>query len=374
LQDFASLPYLSKKDIRQDPRRFVAGNAGQLREKRTGGSTGTPMLYFAGRDTVASSKAGTLRTWRWWGVEIGDPRVHIWGHAASFAPGWRGKWAKWTRPLRNRLYNYTVFSAYNMSTERMGAYWQHIKRIQPHLLLGYASSLYTFARFLEEQDYDAHLANLKVVISTAEQLHGWQREQIERVFGRPVANEYGATEIGLIGYECPAGRLHLMDESVYVEVVPLSEDKNADWGEIVLTQLNNWGAPLIRYRTGDIARGITVGCPCGRTLRVLDGLGGRSHDLIVAPDGRFVHGEFFTHIFDHLPGVERFQVIQESADSLTVRIARSTPAPIDEDLLRSKIVETMGQVHIAIEYPEMIPSAPSGKYRWVISKLGDEGR
>jgi phenylacetate-CoA ligase len=370
LEDFAAVPLLEKEEVREDPRRFIADNAGKLRETRTGGSTGTPMLYFLDRDNTAASKASSLRARRWWGVEIGAPWVRFWGHGASFAPGWRGRWAKWTRPLRNRLYNYRTFSAYDMSPERMEAYWNFIKRVEPHMLLGYASTLYVFARFLEEQSYDARLPSLKVVVSTSEQLYDWQRKQIERIFGCPVANEYGASEIGIIGYECPEGRIHLTDESIYVEVLPLSGEKETGQGEVIVTQLNNWGAPLIRYRTCDVAKGVSLGCPCGRTLRVLDGLGGRSHDLIVAPDGRFVHGEFFTHIFDHMQGVERFQIVQEQPDHLTVRIVRKGPGSIDEHFLRTNIAQKMGMdTVVSVEYVDSIPLERSGKYRWMISRL-----
>jgi phenylacetate-CoA ligase len=370
LAGFALVPFLKKDEVRRDPRRFIADGAQKLRQVRTGGSTGTPLLYFMGRDGTTAAKAGSRRAWRWWGVEIGDPWVKLWGHAASLAPGWRGQWARWTRPWRNFLYNYRTLSAYDMSPERMKGYWDIVERMEPRLLLGYASTLFVFARFLEENNYDAHSPSLKVVISTSEQLYDWQREQIERVFGCRVANEYGATETGLIGYECPAGQIHLMDESMYVEILHLSDGTESGLGEVVVTQLSNWAAPLIRYRTGDIARTISQSCACGRTLRVLDVLSGRSHDLIVTPDGRFVHGELFTHIFDHMRGVDRFQVVQERLDCVIVRIVSPDPTTVDERFLRSNIVRVMGaDIAVSVEYVGSIPLERSGKYRWVISKV-----
>jgi phenylacetate-CoA ligase len=370
LEDFAAMPLLEKDELRKDPQRFIADNAGRLAEVRTGGSAGMPMLFFAGRDNTAASKANVLRAWRWWGVEIGEPWVRFWGHGASFAPGWRGHWARWTRPLRNRLYNYRTFSAYDMSPERMGAYWRYIKQVRPRLLLGYASTLYVFARFLKERNYDAHLPGLKVVVSTSEQLYDWQREQITRVFGCPVANEYGATEVGIIAYECPAGRLHLSDEAIHAEMLPLSQSGETNLGEIIITQLSNWGAPLIRYRTGDLAEGISQGCPCGSSLKVLEGLGGRVQDLFLAPDGRYVHGLFFTHILEYVPGVKRFQIIQESLDHMRVRIVPDSSQPVDEGFVSKRIRQHLGsQVSISFEYTDDIPLERSGKYRWVVSKL-----
>jgi phenylacetate-CoA ligase len=161
-----------------------------------------------------------------------------------------------------------------------------------------------------------------------------------------------------------------MDENIYVEVLPLSENEGNDFGEVVVTQLSNWGAPLIRYRTGDIATGISQDCPCGRTLRVLNGLGGRSHDLIITPDGRFLHGEFFTHIFDHMRGVERFQIVQLQPDSLLIYIVNNGSGDVDEQFLRKNISRKMGEkTTVSIEYVDSISSERSGKYRWVVSKL-----
>jgi phenylacetate-CoA ligase len=371
LRDFETIiPLLEKGDVRLNPKRFIADNANKLKEVRTGGSTGTPMLFFVDQNGIATSKANVLRARRWWGLNIGDPWVRFWGHGASFAPGWRGEWDKWSRPIRNFLYNYSTISAYDMSSKRMEQYWNYIRKVKPHFLLGYASSLYIFARFLEEKFSSIHLPSLKVVISTSEQLYDWQREAIETVFGCKVANEYGTSEIGIIGYECSEGRLHLMDENIYVEVLPLSENEGNDFGEVVVTQLSNWGAPLIRYRTGDIATGISQDCPCGRTLRVLNGLGGRSHDLIITPDGRFLHGEFFTHIFDHMRGVERFQIVQLQPDSLLIYIVNNGSGDVDEQFLRKNISRKMGEkTTVSIEYVDSISSERSGKYRWVVSKL-----
>jgi phenylacetate-CoA ligase len=372
LEDFTAVPILEKDQVRKDHRCFVADNARRLHEVHTSGSTGMPMLYFEGLDAMSVWWANQLRAMLWWGVKVGEPRVRFWGYGSHLAPGWRGRWAAWTRPLRAFLNNHWILSVYDMSPERMDVYWQTIRRVRPSLIRGHTSALYAFARFLEQRGYDASDLGAKVIVPTSEQLYDWQREQMERVFGYKIANEYGATEVGIIGHECPSGQLHLMDESVYVEILPLSDEGQEGFGEIVITQLNNQGAPLIRYRTGDIAKSISTGCACGRTLRVLRDLGGRSYDLLVTPDGRLVHGEFFADILGYAGGVERFQVEQDRLDHLVIRVVKQVAQPINERYLYDRIAQGMSpDIAVQIEYVDAIPQERSGKYRWVISRLSD---
>jgi len=311
------------------------------------------------------------RARRWCGIDIGDRAVHFCGHAASFAPGWRGWSAKVLRPFRDLLMNRRVLSAYDMSESSMAHYWRILKTFRPRYILGYASSLFIFARFLKSKDIDGRQLALRVVISTSEMLYPEQRKLIEEVFGCRVLNEYGATEVGIIAYECPEGNLHLMDETLFVEVYKPEGATDHDLGEVVVTQLYNLGASLIRYRLGDVAQSISVGCACGVGLRLLNGLSGRAHDLIVTPDGRYVHGEFFTHLFDQMRHVKKFQVVQEGLNQLSVLIVPDQPgAFIDEVFLRRHIQAKFGDnVSVEIRYVDEIPQERSGKYRWIVSRL-----
>ena len=82
-------------------------------------------------------------------------------------------------------------------------------------------------------------------------------------------------------------------------------------GEIIATDLWNYGMPFIRYQMGDV--GVKSGrlCSCGRGLPLLQEVTGRISDFFIDSKGGLVHGEYFTHLFYGIEGVEQFQLIQE---------------------------------------------------------------
>jgi phenylacetate-coenzyme A ligase PaaK-like adenylate-forming protein len=103
---------------------------------------------------------------------------------------------------------------------------------------------------------------------------------LEEVWGCRVFNHYGMTEMGLGGgVECEAlDGYHLREADLYFEVVDRQTGEvcsDGALGEVVFTTLTRRGMPLIRYRTGDIARIIPQPCPCGSSLRRMERVGGR---------------------------------------------------------------------------------------------------
>jgi phenylacetate-CoA ligase len=90
-------------------------------------------------------------------------------------------------------------------------------------------------------------------------------------------------------------------------------------GNVVITDLYNYGMPFVRYMNGDRAIADEEACPCGRGLPLLRKVVGRRLDVLVTQDGRAVPGEFFPHVLKDFPAVRRFQVIQTSPDEIVLR-------------------------------------------------------
>jgi phenylacetate-CoA ligase len=192
-----------------------------------------------------------------------------------------------------------------------------------------------------------------------------------------VVDGYGSREGGFISHECPGGAVHVIDQNVVVEYLrgdrPVGPDED---GEIVVTHLDNWAMPFIRYRTGDIAQFDTQTCKCGRNLSTMKKIQGRTTDFIVSPDGRWQHGLSLIYVIRSIPGVAEFKIIQEAVDQIKVLLK------VDEALFpeegKSQIVEgfrkRMGQmVDIRIERVDEIEKDASGKYRYVVSKVAEKG-
>src|SRR5690606_30639221 len=115
-----------------------------------------------------------------------------------------------------------------------------------------------------------------------------ERELIERVMGCKVTNRYGCEEVGLIASECEEHRgLHINVDDVFLEVV---DDEGRPVkpgipGKILVTDLANYGMPLIRYRIEDVGILSDRQCPCGRGLPLMHSIMGRVADFLKRADG-----------------------------------------------------------------------------------------
>jgi len=365
--------YVTKDDVRRDPESFIAKNCvrRRLNWHRTGGSTGEPLLFATDPATDAASGAAMIRALRWWGVELGERHAILWGSPTYIVrrPSDRIKRAMVT--VRDRLMNRLYISNYNLTTENILEYREKIERFGPSYIRGMPSSLYIFARTILEQGVPLADGAPRFVHSACEQLYDWQRSVIEEGFGSPVVNTYGLSELGDIAFGAPCGHMHIMDEDVLVEL----KDFDAGPKEIVATQLNNMMSPLIRYRTHDVADSITR-CDCKLGLGVLEGLKGRAHDFIVAADGRYLHGQFFTHLIVYELGVVNYQVRQQAVDKIQISlVVNDEYAKASEDRLRESINRYMGAgTMVSFNYVSEIPLTQSGKHRWIISDVFSNDR
>lgn len=111
-----------------------------------------------------------------------------------------------------------------------------------------------------------------------------------------VFNHYGMTEMGYGGgveCECLDG-YHLRENHLYFEIINpktgelVENGEYGEYGEVVFTTLNRQAMPLIRYKTGDMARFYTQPCECGSFLRRMQKVIGRI-DNLVSIDGCEVH-------------------------------------------------------------------------------------
>ena len=138
---------------------------------------------------------------------------------------------------------------------------------------------------------------------------------------------YGCREVGAIACECNQHNgLHVLSENQYVEIIDRAGEHcdKGEVGKIIITNLNNYSFPLIRYEIGDMARTSRIDqCNCQRGLPLLDEIIGRTIDNFIFSKGEIVHGGYFIYIFLDVKGVQHFQVIQEDINKLRIKIVKS---------------------------------------------------
>jgi phenylacetate-CoA ligase len=370
VDDLQQLPFLDKPLIRANTDALKADDAEGLARFNTGGSSGVPLIFYIGRERVSRDVAAKWRATRWWGVDIGDPEIVLWGSPIELGAQDR------VRQLRDALMRTRLLPAFEMSDEKVSAFIDEIRAMRPKMLFGYPSAFAHIAAHAQRSGRRLDDVGIEVVFVTSERLYDHQRVLIEQVFGAPVANGYGGRDAGFIAHQCPSGSMHITAEDIIVEIV----DRDGrvlppgESGEIVVTHLATREFPFVRYRTGDI--GVLAGpddaaCTCGRTLPVLKEVQGRSTDFIVAKNGTVMHGLALIYIVRDMAGVGGFRIEQESLDLTRVKVVSDGDFPADGDArIRDGMMARLGQsVEVVVEHVEQIPAEGSGKFRYVVSKV-----
>lgn len=365
-EDFARLPIVDKQTINCQRETMVAQQfpRDRLIKTASGGSTGVPVSLYHDPGFVAAYRAVKLRNFGWAGWRPGDAWARLWGAQFDVAPHQQLKQQVW-----DGLTRVMVLPCWDMSETTMTEYAGRLRRFRPDVIEAYVTPMYHFARFLDARGIRG--IEPRGIICSAEMLFDHQRDLIQRVFGCKVFNRYGGREAGDIAHECPAGTMHLNAENYYVEFLrdgrPVAPGEP---GEIVVTPLDLFGMPLLRYRVEDAGSPATGSCVCGRGLPGMAVLEGRIQDLITLPGGRSLPGEFFPHLLKDFP-VRQFQVEQDRPDHAVLRLVRGEGFTDDNlaYLLEKTREYTAGTLDVTVEFCESIPLTPTGKFRYTISHV-----
>jgi phenylacetate-CoA ligase len=368
LADLARLPTMSKRDARDNVGQLVwRGVPGGVFQYTTGGSSGEPLIFYFGRARQASDAAGRMRARRWWGVQPGEREAYLWGAPVELNKTDRIK------TLRDRLVNQLVLNAFAMSPQRMDDYLDALQAWQPKCLYGYASSVALLAAHAEARPRKLRLPALRVVCTTGEALYPHQRELIARIFGAPVANEFGSRDIGFTAHEAPGGQMLLMSESHIIEVLDEAGQPVApgETGEAVITGLTSAAQPFIRYRTGDVLRLSSEPAAGGQGLHVIAEVMGRQTDFVVAADGRVMHALAVIYVLRAVPGIAQFKCVQHAPERMEVQIVadarwNETARHAVVTGLRARLGETL---QVELRMLDEIPPEASGKHRYVVSHV-----
>ncbi|MEK7563733.1 MAG: capsular biosynthesis protein, partial [Patescibacteria group bacterium] len=369
LDDLRKLPMLSKKQLRENLYFDLFSGTHNKKEMVricTSGSTGEPLVTYAEKRQLEMRWASTLRAYEWTGWKFGDRQVRLWHQTIgmSFSQVVREKTDAW---FMNRLF----IPAYEIREDNIEDFLRRIRRHRPVLMDGYAESFHFLAHYSQQAKKSG--IRPKAIMSSAQVMPDHVRAKIQSTFSTEVFDKYGSREFSGIAYECEAhDGHHVMAESYIVEVlVDNRPAKPGEIGEIVITDLNNFSVPLIRYLIGDLATMMEDRpCACGRGMPKLGRIEGRAQAIIFGANGAWLPGTFFSHYFKEYEfALRQYQIMQTGRNSLTVKIIKneSFSAEVQQEILlglRKFLGETM---NIVIEFVDSIPLVKTGKRTSVIS-------
>ncbi len=320
IEDLTRLPILTKAEVREQLGKLTTTNPRiKTYPARTGGSTGSPVIFHMTYDDEQLSWAQMYLGWSWAGYRIGDPFLAVGGE--SVGVGLADK-----RTRRDWVMNRWVSSGSNLTLERARqlSLSDHFKKIR--FIYGYPNSI---------RELCEHFVTLGVrppavqgVICTAEVMRPEVRQRIVEVLGTSrVLDQYGLNDGGLHACEGPEqDGLHLSFHRGILEVL---DDDNRQItalkqpGRAVATTLTNMAMPFVRYETGDSVHWHSYEpVPSGRAWPRIGPVEGRTGDVIYLPSGRGIPMPGLTLVMRWLDGLKSYQFIQTAANSVTVRLDR----------------------------------------------------
>lgn len=296
---FADLPVLNKSFINAHRSALMNPHyRGRKFRKKTGGSTGEPLVYYTGPDSQSHLWAGLFLAWEAAGYRLGEPVAFLSG-SSLYGNGYKQR-------VYYRLLNVGLMSAFDLSPSRLTMYGAALRHGNYRLLYGYASAIHRVARHYLESGKRLDTA-LRAVVCTAEMLTPAMRADIESAFGVPCFNQYGCHDAGISAFECEERNgWHLISTRCHPEIM--------SGGRLISTDLANRVMFMPRYDTGDLVQMSGRRCNCGRSLPLIDAVLGRQNDVVVDDKGGAVHSSFFSILFREDPRIRAFQVVFDDSE------------------------------------------------------------
>ena len=364
-KDIKCLPVLEKNIIRKHLDRMVAKSyRKKVFKYNTGGSSGEPLVFYTDRHKEAMHNAHKFRARTWFGIYPGDRQVDFWGSPIELNK--MNVLRKW----KDRYWlNHVLLSAFDLTEQSLHNYVQFLLSFKPKLIYGYPSVIARVAQFVKDQQIELQGYRPQLIVCTSEMLYPHQRELLQQVFESRVANEYGSRDGGLIAHECPEGKMHIMAEHVYIEVVNQDQD---GIGDILVTNLDAYGMPFIRYKIGDRGKLAENGsCSCGLPYPILEKIAGRSNDFLIGKNGKRIHSLAPIYVLRDNRKLKQFKLLQKDYDQLELQIVPAEPlSKVETQEIVQKMNRIFGRrMNVQFRFLDTIPPEKSGKYRYVVCEI-----
>jgi phenylacetate-CoA ligase len=370
--DLHKLPFLTKDDVRRHLHFDIMQEGvspADILKISTSGSTGEPFVCYANREQLEFRWAATLRSQEWTGYRFGDPTVRLWHQTIGMS-----KKQAFQEYSDAWFANRAFVPVFEMTEARLEEIVQLITKKKPTLIDGYAEAFNFIAQYLEARGGLPYRP--KALMSSAQSLPPKSREIIEKAFGCKVFDKYGSREFSGIAYESDAHNGHLVVAEGYIVEILVDgrPAKPGEVGEVVITDLNNFCMPFIRYRIGDLAEALDNSVPstCGRGLPRIGEIQGRVQSIIQGTDGHFVPGTFFAHALKEYDyAIKRFQVVQDEPGAIKFRVVKGSRYSDDTmDEIQALIRQYLGSgLRIDTIFEDQIDLIRTGKHLASVSKL-----
>lgn len=319
LKNWNDLPILNKQNL-QKPLMERLSNGylpKNIYVNKTSGSSGDPFIFAKDKYCHALTWSSIIYRFGWYTINFNRSfQARFYGIPMDFI-GYKKERLK---DILSQRFRFSIFDLSDAVLEKILKKFQNKKF---DYINGYTSSIVLFAKFLQKKNIVLKeiCPSLKVCMVTSEMLFEEDKILLEKQFGIPIVNEYGASELDLIAFENPDGEWQVNSETLFVEILdennqPVPYGKE---GRIVITSLFNKAHPFIRYDIGDIGildEKSTLKKP------ILKKLIGRTNDVAILPSGKKSPGLTFYYVTKSIieddGNVKEFIIKQTKIDTFEI--------------------------------------------------------
>jgi phenylacetate-CoA ligase len=292
-KNWNDLPILNKKNLQKPLLERLSKNYTPKNSyvNKTSGSSGDPFIFAKDKYSHGLTWASNIYRFGWYGIDFNSSyQARFYGIPMDFIGNKKER-------LKDFLSNRFRFSIFDLSDAVLEDFLNHFRTKKFDYINGYTSSIVLFAKFLQKKNIvlATICPSLKVCMVTSEMLFDEDKILLEKQFGIPIINEYGASELDLIAFQNPKGEWQVNSETLFVEILDSNNQTvpNGTSGRIVITSLFNKAHPFIRYDIGDIGildEKSTLKKP------ILKKLIGRTNDVAILPSGKKSPGLTFYYV------------------------------------------------------------------------------
>lgn len=357
----SSFPLVDKQIWRDYYEEFQSSAFKEAKDNRvmtTSGSTGTPFSMIQDRGKILKNTADSIFLSELGGYRIGD-RI-------AFIRVWVDNVKK--SRLQLTMENSIMMESSSLNDESVKGMLETIRKEGVSVLTGYASALGEISRYIDRTGYDLSGFRVHAILPISESMPAPVRQRLMEQFGCPVCAYYSNEENGIMGmqHKDDAG-YYINTESYYYELLKMDSDEPCEDGElgrIVITDLNNYAFPVIRYDNGDTARA-KFERKNGRVRLTLTELYGRRSDILYDTKGGAVTPYVITNNLWDVEGVDQYRFLQLGEKEYKL-LLNGDREKMDVENMLSRIRPAFGEdAEITVEYVDEIPVLASGKRKYI---------
>jgi len=382
VSDLQKLPILTKQIIRDNYDKLFSKDIETRKTKAhtTGGSTGVPLQFKTDMKGWNMQWASTFRAFDWYGFDVGEKIFTIGGQSLVSEKKSLSKKDVWDKYLMRNF----KYSSSGMKEEDMAYYYKQLIQLKPKAIRGYASSIFVFAKYIENNNLS--IPNIKLLLTTGEQLMPNYRAKLQEIFKAPLYDGYGAGDGGILTHECYMHEgYHITEESSIIEICNRNGAilSDGEVGNVIATDLNNFSFPFIRYKVGDMANIEKNICSCGRKSKLIGKVLGRTGKLLYTKTGVPVSPTMLPILLYHdldfnkvenqyiYNKIDRFQIVQDKYGDLKVllKLKNQNDNLQQFKYIRSNYNNSFPGSNVEIMFVDEIKPLASGKDDYVISKF-----